>query len=138
MTWFGVHWLSVCGNTMCDMMSDFTIVTNRLSQTWEMSKYAESHIGKAERIPVVWLLLMLPTTDVFVLLSIKQRFFKSTERLKCRRKSALMMGDFTSAISNVQGKFHPIPKFIFNAVVPKVWMVVPFAASNVLLLIEVL
>ena len=82
-----------------------------------MSKYAESHIGKAERIPVVWL---VSTTDVFVLFSIKRRFFKSTERLKCRRKSAPMMGDFTSAISNVQGKFRPIPKFMFNAVVPKV------------------
>ena len=44
------------------------------------------------------------------------------------------MGDFKLAISNVQGKFRPIPKFIFNAVVPKVCMVVLFAASNVLLL----
>ena len=48
------------------------------------------------------------------------------------------MDDFTSAILNVQGKFRPVPKFIFNAVVPKVWMVVPFVASNVLLFIEVL
>ena len=48
------------------------------------------------------------------------------------------MDDFTLAISNVQGKFLPIPKFMFNAVVSKVWMIVPFAVSNVLLLTEVL
>ena len=47
------------------------------------------------------------------------------------------MGDFASAISNDQGKSRPIPKFMLNAVVPKVWMVVPFATSNVLLLTEV-
>ena len=35
-----------------------------------MSQYVESHVGMAEQIPVISLLLMLPTTDVFVLLSI--------------------------------------------------------------------
>ena len=103
-----------------------------------MSKYTESHISKAEQIPVVSLLLMLPTTNVFVLLSIKWWFFKSTKRLKCKRKSALMMGDFTSAISNVQRKCCPIPKFRFYAAVTKVWMVLPLAASNILLLKEIL
>ena len=27
-----------CGNTMCDMMSDFTIVTNLFNQTWKFLK----------------------------------------------------------------------------------------------------
>ena len=49
-----------------------------------------------------------------------------------------MIGDFISAIINVQEKFHSIPKFMFNVKVPKVWIVVPFMAYNVLLFNEIL
>ena len=59
-------------------------------------------------------------------------------KIEVQKKISTNDGQFYISNSNVQGKFRPIPKFIFNAVVPKVWMVVPFAASNVLLLIEVL
>lgn len=48
-----------------------------------------------------------------------------------------MMGDFTSAITNIQGKYCFIPKFMFTVDVRKVWIVVPFAASSILLTKEV-
>ena len=72
--------------------------------------------------------------SLFVLLSTNLFLFTSTSKSKCPRKSAPMIGLPTSAITNSYVNFRANPRSTVKRFVPKVAIVVLFAANSVRLL----
>lgn len=75
-------------------------------------------------------LMIIPEIDNFVFESIKRLFLRSTNKPNLDRKSAPMIGRFTSA--NIKEKIKSLrrPKSILSNFDPKVLIVVPLAAVS--------
>lgn len=74
--------------------------------------------------------ISIASTESSVTLSISFFLCRSTNSLKCRRKSAPKIDVLTSAMMNVHRKFRRKPKSNLNVFSPYVLIGVLFAANN--------